>query len=282
MKFLSATFLILITISVFSQKVRLKKIAKLPKNIPESSGICVNPDGTLWTHNDSDEQARIYKIDTLGNLLKTLYLKGATLFDYEDMNRDKHGNIYVCDCGNNFNNRKNLCIYKISFEDLQLGKDTVTPQVIRFSYPDQKLFPPKKRNKNFDCEAMVTYNDTIYLFSKNRGKSRYCKRYALPAKEGTYTALLIDSVKTKRWITSAALSPNAKTLVLLSENKLTVFTGIAGSNFFIPKPRYLRLPITLKEGLAFKNDSAVYIVDENLKLFGGKLYGVSLQKILKQ
>lgn len=264
-----------------SQKVHLKTLARLPKNIFESSGVTVNRDGTLWTHNDSGDRPVIYKIDTLGHLLKTLYLQGATAIDYEDISQDNLGNIYVCDCGNNSNRRQNLCIYKIPNTAIATGNDTVIPEVIRFSFSDQQQFPPPKEKQNFDCEAFVVFNDSIFLFSKNGGESQYCKRYALPNVPGIHTAILLDSITTKRWVTGAALSPDNKTLVLLSENKLNIFTHFSGSGFFSGQHIKTGIPVTLKEGIAFKNNTGIYLTDEKYKGFGGKLYYIDLGHIIK-
>jgi uncharacterized protein YjiK len=274
-----SVFLVVMTLSGCSQK--LKIIARLPTTINESSGLTVNPDGTFWTHNDSGDQPRIYKLDSLGKLIKTIYLKGATAVDYEDITRDKPGNIYVCDCGNNSSNRQNLCIYKISNADIRADRDTVTPERIHFTYSDQSLFPPSKTKRNFDCEALVVYNDSIFLFSKNRGESEYCRRYILPTVQGSYTAILLDSVRTNRWITGAAISPDNKTLILLSENKLNIFTNFVGSNFFRGKHIKVGIPVTQKEGITFKTNSVIYITDEVFKGFGGKLYSINLSVLLK-
>jgi len=270
--------LLLSTISnVWSQKSHLKIVARLPKSINESSGLTANPDGTFWTHNDSGSKPVIYKIDTLGNILKTLYLKGATAIDYEDISQDIQGNIYVCDCGNNANNRQNLAIYKISSIDISSGLDTITPTVIHYHYMDQHLFPPSNDMRNYDCEAMVILNDSIFLFSKNRGKSMYSKQYALPTAPGNYTARLVDSVKTYRWVTGAAISPDNQTLILLSENKLNIFENFIGSNFFKGHLTKIGIPITQKEGVTFKNNTELYLTDEKYKGFGGKIYYMNLE-----
>jgi hypothetical protein len=274
-------FILFVTMVSCSPKAPIKTLCRLPKNINESSGISINPDGTLWTHNDSGDKPRIYKLDSLGKILQTLQLRGATAYDYEDITRDRNGNLYVCDFGNNFNNRRNLCIYKISHAELESGADTVNTDVIHFNYPDQSQFPPPKKMRNFDCESIVILNDSIFIFSKNRGNSHFSRRYFLPIKPGTYTAVLIDSVKTRRWITSAALSPDNKILILLSENRLNIFTGFTGSHFFIGKQRSARISITQKEGIAFRSNKEIYLTDEVFKGIGGKIYYADISKFIR-
>jgi len=280
MKRLFSILLLSTFTSLWAQNAHLTQVCTLPVNINESSGVIANPDGTLWTNNDSGDKPQIYKIDTLGHLLKTLVLKGATAYDYEDITQDPEGNIYVCDCGNNFNSRQNLCIYKIAAADIKGNWDTVTPEVIKFRYPDQKAFPPSKSAMNFDCESIIIYNDSIFLFSKNRGESDYCKRYSLPTEPGIYTATLLDSTKTRRWVTSAALSPDKKTLILLSENRMNVYTDFTGSDFFHGKHQEIHIPVTQKEGIAFKSNSEIYLTDELFRGFGGKLYYSNLSGLI--
>jgi sugar lactone lactonase YvrE len=41
-----------------------------------------------------------------------------TNIDWEDITKDKDGNLYVGDFGNNDNERKDLCIYKIDKKSL--------------------------------------------------------------------------------------------------------------------------------------------------------------------
>lgn len=280
--YLAIIFLQLFLPKAWSQKAHPKFMANLPTNLYECSGITINQDGTFWAHNDSGDKPVIYKVDTLGNLLKALYLKGAKAIDYEDITQDEHGNIYVCDCGNNQNKRSDLCIYKITKTAIDSENDTVTPQVIHFNYVDQKLFPPTKSKRNFDCEALVAYKDSIFLFTKNRGESNYCKRYVIPTLPGNYSAMLLDSIQTKRWVTSAALSSDNKTLVLLSENHLTIFNHFSSSNFFEGNKISVHIPTTQKEALAFKDNGLLYITDERFKSFGGKLYKLNIMKFIEK
>ena len=96
---------------------------------------------------------------------------------------------------------------------------------ITFHYPDQKQFPPQPSNWNFECEAFFFRNDSIYLFSKNLSNPNdgYTKMYRLPDKQGAYTAELIDSFYLNEPVTSADISPDGKTIVLLTYFSLWVF-----------------------------------------------------------
>ncbi|MDZ7846785.1 MAG: hypothetical protein U5L96_08435 [Owenweeksia sp.] len=86
---------------------------------------------------------------------------------------------------------------------------------IDFSYAPQKSFPPEKAKRNFDLEAMVYANDSLFLFTKNRTQpfSGYTYLYAMPAKPGTYQLSPIDSISLGEglrelyWVGGAAFEP---------------------------------------------------------------------------
>lgn len=271
MKFKGFTSLLLCSIlivSCTSKKLKLKTVFKLPKTINESSGLIANADSTFWTNNDSGDKPQIYLLDSVGKIIRTVFLKSVTHIDFEEITTDIKGNIYVGDFGNNYNNRKDLKIYKLTVSQLVL--DTVQPEIISFRYSDQKTFPPA--HPNFDCEAMVCFNDSLYLFSKSRAKPKYSKLYKLPANPGNYTAQLLDSIKTKRWITAAAIDKACNKLVLLSENKLNLFYNFTAPYFFKGEKKKIKLNFSQKEAISFKNDGTLFISDEKWKWIGGKVY----------
>ncbi len=262
-----------------SQIITPVLLAPLPDSITESSGIEVNNSNSIWTHNDSGDKARIYKIDTLGNLLRILNFKNTNAIDCEDITQDNLGNYYLGDFGNNNNDRTNLRIYKIPNPDLIVG-DSVLPQVIHFHYPDQDSFPPALVNQNFDCEAMFHFNGNLYLFSKNRGVSKYSRMYRLPDTAGTYTATLVDSISTEAWVTSADISPSGKTVAILSDMNLWLITGFNGTDFLHGNVKRIDFTYTQKEGVVFVNDTTLYLTDEKALGIGGNLYKLSIESWL--
>ncbi len=266
----------LISPVVKGQYVALQTICELPDTLFESSGITYSAPGKFFSHNDSGDLPRIFEVDTTGNIIRVINLASATAYDYEDITRDREGNVYVGDFGNNFNNRTNLCIYKIPFAEL--SKDTAIPQVINFTYSDQLQFPPLPAAQNFDCEAFFFYNDSLYLFSKNWSNSDYTKMYRLPATPGNYFAMLTDSFKTNGWITSACMNPSATAFVLLSESQIWLYNGFKNYNFTHSLITSFMIDSSQKEGITFINDTAVYITDEGVPGAAGNLYYLSLGK----
>ena len=249
-------------------------LTALPSEIQESSGIEINSPETFWTHNDSGDSARLFKIDTAGNILRILTLN-VSAGDCEDLCQDNSGFYYLGDFGNNLNDRTDLRIYKFPNPD-SIFTDTITPEIIEFSYPDQDSFPPSSVNQNFDCEAMFWWNDSLYLFSKNRGTSSYSKMYVLPDIPGNYVATLSDSFDTELWVTSADINPSGTRMILLSEMRIRIFSDFTPGKFFDGNVIEINMYYTQKEAVVFINDSVIYITDEYLMGTGGNLSTINL------
>lgn len=273
-------FLLLHCINAKSQNVLLQTSASLPSSVSESSGIEIVNHTSIWTHNDSGGQPELYEIDSLGNLLRTLTIANSSNVDWEDITSDDQGNIYIGDFGNNYNTRTDLRIYVINNPD-SIANDSTYAQKIKFTLSDQIAFPPSNADLNYDIEAMVWFNDSIYLFSKNRSipYSGYTKYYSLPAITGTYVAELVDSFyggSGSAWdyqICAADISPDKKQLFLLSHDKAWIFSCFTGSDFFSGSMQQLNFSNnTQKEGICYLSDSIIYITDEYSYGSGGNIY----------
>ncbi len=273
------SFLLLIGCQNYGQ---LKHIANVPNILNEVSGIeTVKGSDLLWMHNDGGNLNQIYRVSTKGKIIEELYIN-AKNNDWEDITSDPLGNLYLADFGNNANARQNLVILKIKHQDL-FGGENVEVERIHFSYPNQTKFPPKKKQRFFDAEALFYANDSLYIFTKSRVKYQYgiTSLYKIPAKKGNYEAEFIAKFETCNdlhcWITAADISPNGKKVVLLNHNTVLLFTDFTGDNFFNGKLTELPLNyISQKEGVTFKDNNTLYITDEKAHGKGGKLYTFSL------
>ncbi len=197
--------------SLQSQEV-LRRRFVLPDELREVSGLYYAGPDSLWWLNDGGDAPRLMLTDGRGKLRKEVMIPGATNEDWEDLTADLAGNLYIGDFGNNLNIRRDLRIYRYHSASGNLDS-------ILLNYPDQSEFPPPPANANFDVEAFFWHGDSLHLFTKNRlvKGNYYAKHYVLPAAPGTYTALLRDSISLKkRVVTGAAISPDGKTVALLS------------------------------------------------------------------
>ncbi len=264
--------------------VTLRPMARLPMEIYESSGIVITAPDRIWSHEDSNNENQIFCFDTTGALLRTLTVENATNVDWEDLTRDNQGRFYINDAGNNDNDRKNLAIYRIPNPETVTGT-TVRAEVITFSFPDQKLFPPPQSNRNFDIEALIWHNDSLFLFSKNRSipQNGYCKMYKIPANPGQYVAKLADSIYLGNTndlarVTAADLHPITGELMLLTATRLLSFKNYQGSQFLRGIMTEYVFPSRpgQNEGLAFVTYSLLYMTEEGGLNIPGNLYEIRL------
>ena len=273
-----------ISSEIYSQAAApIYSICALPGVVNESSGIEKTGPNTFWSHNDSGGQPQIYKFDSAGVLLKTLTFTNATNIDWEEIAEDNLKNIYVGDFGNNNNNRSvansnGLKIYKIIDPNLIAGT-TTTAAIINFEYVDRNFSAPAT-NHNFDMEGFFFFNDSLHLFTKNltTPTNGWIKHYILPSTAGTYTAMVVDSFNNGGTrITAADISPNKKTVALLANDKVWLFSCFNGSKFISTGTNtVLTLPNTQKEAIVFSGDSVVYITDENTGAGTQRLYRANL------
>jgi hypothetical protein len=242
----------------------------------------------LWSSNDHGDKARIFNFDTKGMLLKTFYLQGVDAKDFEALAcNSENGDLFIGDIGNNENIRFDLCIYRVSREQYDKSQ-AEKPYPIPFFYEDQKSFPPSQADRDFDCEALFYFKDSLYLFTKNRSGDLFSVCYSLPAYASTGSdssvqiiATRLDSVKLTRWVTSADISPDGKKVVLLSETRFWLFYDFPERNFFKGKMKEIMFNgYTQKEGVAFADNDTIYLTDEKTISRGGYLYKVNLNEFL--
>lgn len=264
---------------------QLNLIHSLPEKLNESSGIVQFKAETAWLIEDSGNSDNLYKIDFNGNIIKHLDLKNQKNIDWEDLAKDKKGNLYIGDFGNNDSKRKNLTILKLPNPEVE--KDhKINAQAIRFSYPEQQEFPPSKSDLVYDAEAFLHHMGYLYIFTKNRTNPFTGETliYRVPDKKGTYKAKLMGKINLcDDWntckITSAAISPNGKKIVLLSYGKLWTITNFSMDD--LPKATINEIDLGIRtqlESVCFTDNNSLLLSDEKREGTGGNLYAYSLQQ----
>lgn len=250
-----------------STNITLTVLNSLASTVNESSGFHYHGANDMWTHNDSGGSPKLYRLNSSGSVTKTITVSNTTNVDWEDITTDSaRTKMFVGDFGNNNNNRTNLKIYIIPHPSTVSGT-TVSAQTINFTYPDQTVIPSPITNWNFDMEGFIHYRGMIYLFSKCGGNplSLYTKLYSMPDSAGTYTATLIDSFYTGTRITSATVSPDGESIILLGNNNIHIFRNWTGNNFL--SGNFYDLSETngwtQKEACSFRTSTDLLITDEN-------------------
>ena len=261
----------------------LKFVADLPYTLREVSGAqSVSGSDLIWMVNDAGNSSLVYGTNFNGEIVTSIKVNEENN-DWEELTTDDEGNLYIGDFGNNKNKRRDLVILKIKKEDLE-SKIPVNPEKIYFYFPEQKEFPPKKKERYFDCEAFFYLNDCLYLFTKSRVEEHHGRTnlYKIPAKPGKYEAQKIGAYesycnKITCWTTSADISPDKSKMVLLTPTVLLLFTDFKDDDFFNGKVKEYKFDfITQKESVFFKDNQTLYLADEFTYGIGGNLYEFKL------
>lgn len=278
---LLSLFAILLSCSSKSQDI---PVSTTKIKLKEASAIEVTSQSDLgWVIEDSGNKNVVYGLNAKGEIAQAILVENAANVDWEDLASDENGNLYIGDFGNNDNKRKDLCIYKIDAASLKNSTAEASYKV-SFYYPDQKEFPPKKSELFYDSESFFEYKGNFYIFSKNRSKGfdGTVLVYKVPNKPGNHAAEFLgqfiscDSYQ-KCAITAADISPDGKKIALLSSNKVWILSNYKGDDFLKGKMEMFELnDVTQKEGICFKDDKTLLIVDEKSKKTGGNLYEIKL------
>ena len=275
----------LIALQACAQNVQvtaMRELGKLPSSLKEVSGMEVAADGNLWVIEDSGNKDKIYKIDKEGKERESLKIDHAKNRDWEDLTTDIHGNLYIGDFGNNKNAREDLVIYKVNQEEFD--KKEPNAKKIEFKYPQQNDFPPEKDSLYFDTEGFFHLNDHLYIFTKNRTRPYTGKTliYRIPDKEGEYEAEFLGSLflcgdKDHCSVTSADISPDGKTVALLSYGFVFLLTDFTAPDYTKSSIKIMDLNTdTQVESVCFENNSTLLIADEGNKHGGQRLYRLKL------
>jgi len=187
---------------------RTEEIARLNALLEETSGLAWH-EGSFWTHNDSGDSARIFRLDGRGRIEHQAKISNAEHVDWESMAQDADY-LYLADTGNNFNLRGTLQIYRVAWADL--AADTARADLITLTYDDHQGGRP--RSHNFDAEALAVHGDQLWLFSKNRG-DRQTKLYAFPKIPGNYRPAPLQTLPVDALVTGADIDPSSGELVLV-------------------------------------------------------------------
>jgi hypothetical protein len=271
------------------EKIILRQVSELPRMLKEASGLAITNRRYLWSHNDGGIPV-LYCLDTLGNFVRAVHINASNR-GWEDLTMNESEDLFIGSFGNNGNDRRNLKIFILRNPE-RTENSVVIPEVIEYSYTDQKEFPPAINNRNFDVDAFFAWRNSLYLFTKNRSKPfrGVSKIYKLYQQPGRQTAQLMDSLfvgegsMINNWITGADLSPDQKTIALLFHDRVWFIRNFtenkfSGGNIYeVPLKHYSH-----KAGIAFMTNDLLYIVDElELGMIGGKLYMMDLTSLWRE
>lgn len=246
-------------------KIKPESTQKLGDSLRETSGL-IAFNNLLWTHND-DHDTNIYGLDSKGKIQKQIQLEKVVNTDWEEISQDS-SYIYIGDFGNNYQgNRKDLHILRVEKKSFLLDQPVI--DTIAFSYSNQTDFSVQKPNStDFDCEAFVVSQDSIYLFSKQWSQNK-SSIYVLPKTPGTYVAQLKETLNVKGLVTGATLSPKNEIVLCGYTKKLRPFlyliSDLKNFNFPVANQRKIKLslPFHQIEGIATFDGKLFYLTNES-------------------
>lgn len=236
----------------------IKLIGSLPEEVDESSGLQYDAKNDHFiSHNDSGGEPKLFFHDKVGGLKSQIGLDGISNKDWEEITMDSEGTLYVGDFGNNRQNRKDLCIYKVQNE---------TVSKIEFAFENQMEFPSSK--PIFDCEAFFWHKDSLYLFTKSwEKKSKLTQIYSVSDQAGSYSLAPIDSLRIPTSVTGADISKDGSIFALQTYGKV-LFFGIENGNVSFQKPLFCRKTRRKQtEALTFISDNDLIFTNEQGQIF---------------
>lgn len=259
------------------EPVPLKALGRLgPGADIECSGIAMSrrqPD-LFWTLGDSGNPPRIYPVRASGatwhNREKPgeqgVLLEGAKNVDWEDIAFTADGRLIVADVGNNANARRDQTLYVIAEPQPDATSAPVLHKyLVRF--PDQKAYPSPADDFNFDCEALFTVGNTIFLLTKHRSDT-LTKLYRLdnPQPGAVNVLTLTGKFEARGLVTAADCSADGKRLAVLTYSGIWFFERqTLEQDFFSAGIRWAPLTSPQMESIVIRDDQTLLLADEMLR-----------------
>jgi len=255
--------------------------------LTEVSGMTASgwPD-VFWLHNDSGDEARLFAIDSQGDVLMPGYLASryqnepwpglqilnAWNVDWEDITRAPDGTVFVTDLGNNGNSRRDLGIYVLNEPNPLAIAQSRALSFLPVRYPDQLQFPAKLWH--FDCEAVFHADGTLYFLTKHRkpgeivGWETGSKLYRLDTRFNDQDNVLTEVSQSPELAlaTAADLSADQTHLAVLTYLGVWLYRKPAeGDDWLSGQSRYISLPreqLKTSEAMTWSSENTLLIANE--------------------
>ncbi|GAA0794347.1 hypothetical protein [Marinobacterium sediminicola] len=191
----------------------VERTALLVSEISETSGLAAQG-SQLWTHNDSGDRPRLYKISPeKGEVVQRRAVLDALNFDWEELAQDRDY-LHIFDCGNNAGLREWMQVYSVRWDDLATDTEEAVPsRLTEFRFADAQPSAGVHEHNN-DCEAATAVGDELWVFSKN-WQDQQTRLYRLSADGERHALVSQAAYPVGGLITAADYDPDRQRLVLL-------------------------------------------------------------------
>jgi hypothetical protein len=264
--------IILFSCSRKSDAVNPEKFEPVPEKtllnplVEEISGIADSESeaGIIWGIEDSGNPPQLSVIGHDAQVKGTIYLKGITNRDWEEMDV-ANGSVYIAETGDNSLQYPDYSIYK--FSEPSSTEDTVYAiERIRFTYPDG----------SHDCEAMIVDPSTkdIYFFTKTTSGSKIYK-LAFPYDATSVHTLTFMGQLSLNSVVGASLSYDQKEIIIKTYSGLNYYTKTSSDNIYQAVSKTAEnIPYVLEpqgEAVSFAKDNSGYFTLSE-KGFGSQVW----------
>ena len=256
-------------------------------SLKEASGLVSSRKnvGSLWAHNDSGDQNRIFLIDSYGKGKREFKLLGAENRDWEDMGivseADGSATIYLADFGDNNANYSSYSLYWCK----EPVVDSNTPLANTITQVSKLTFTLSDGARDMECLLVDQKTKDIFIISKRENSKRLYKIAASSVVAGgTAKAEFIRELNfskpistdarliTAAYITGGSISPDNSEILI--KNYLEIFywkrkTGETISDALSRTPKTVPYKMEPQgEGIAFAFDGNGYFTISELDASG--------------
>ena len=203
--------LLIITPSYALTSTTITPISLGRHSVPEASGIVASRtySNIYWMHSDwrnTPDDYAVYAVNDNGKTVKKFIVKGASHNNWEDIAIDENRNVWICDIGDNSQQRATYVLYKIPEPNPYGSKTTVSvAAAYRFALPDGSR----------DMDSCFVWQGIPYVIHKGTG----ARMYKIPSLDTskTVTAQLVATFSKDSYIGGADISKDGRRLVFLSD-----------------------------------------------------------------
>ena len=256
-------------------------------SLKEASGLVSSRKnvGSLWAHNDSGDQNRIFLSDSYGKGKREFKLLGAENRDWEDMGivseADGSATIYLADFGDNNANYSSYSLYWCK----EPVVDSNTPLANTITQVSKLTFTLSDGPRDMECLLVDQKTKDIFIISKRENSKRLYKIAASSVVAGgTAKAEFIRELNfskpistdarliTAAYITGGSISPDNSEILI--KNYLEIFywkrkTGETISDALSRTPKTVPYKMEPQgEGIAFASDGNGYFTISELDASG--------------